>query len=113
MLARGIRLWALDTADLARRHAPSPDLLVRMQGVALAGVFLRVSPFAARAGLGRDALLDAVRAQLVRFFGKRGAAVVEANLEVIRAAHDGVIDVTEAIAGRGRHLPAVPILEAG
>jgi hypothetical protein len=23
-----------------------------------------------------------------------------------------VIDVTEAIAGRGRHLPAVPILEA-
>ncbi|HEX7172959.1 MAG TPA: 2-oxoacid:acceptor oxidoreductase family protein [Candidatus Limnocylindria bacterium] len=112
MLARGIRLWALDTAELARRHAPSPDLMVRMQGVALAGVFLRVSPFATRAGLGRDALMDALRFQLERFFGKRGAAVVEANLEVIRAAHDGVLDVTEAIAGRDRHLPTGPIPEA-
>ena len=37
------------------RHAPRPDLELRMQGVALVGVFLRVAPFAARAGLDRDA----------------------------------------------------------
>ena len=69
-----------------------------MRGVALAGVFLRVSPFAARAGLDRDALLAAVGDRLGRFFGKRGPRVVEANLRVISAAYDAVQNVTEAIA---------------
>ena len=95
--ARGIRVLALDTAGLARLHAPRPELLVRMQGIALVGVFLRVSPFAERAGWDRDRLMVAAREQLGRFFGKRGAAVVDANLKVIRAAYDGVIDVTAAI----------------
>ena len=81
MLARGIRLTALDTAALARSRAPRPDLAIRMQGVALVGAFLRLAPFAARAGLGRDELLSAVRPQLERFFGKRGGTVVDANFE--------------------------------
>jgi hypothetical protein len=68
-----------------------------MQGVALVGVFLRVAPFAARAGLDRDRLLEAVGDQLGRFFGKRGANVVEANLAVIAAAWDGLIEVTESL----------------
>jgi len=99
IVERRIRLAALDTAALAREHAPRPDLEVRMQGVALVGVFLRLSPFAAEAGLDRAELLEGVRARLGRFFGKRGAAVVEANLAVIAAAYDGVIDVTAALAG--------------
>jgi pyruvate-ferredoxin/flavodoxin oxidoreductase len=98
ILARGIVVWALDTAALARVHAPRPDLLVRMQGVALAGVFLRISPFAQRAGLDRAALIEAVRIRLGRFYGKRGDAVVDANLAVIAAAYDGVIDVTAGIS---------------
>ncbi|HSM38586.1 MAG TPA: 2-oxoacid:acceptor oxidoreductase family protein [Candidatus Limnocylindrales bacterium] len=98
IVERGIRVAALDTATLAREHAPRPDLEVRMQGVALVGVFLRLAPFAAEAGLGREALLEAVRARLGRFFGKRGASVVEANLAVVAAAYDGVIDVSAALA---------------
>ena len=97
MLARNIRLLALDAAALAKRYAPRPELEIRMQGVALVGVFLRVSPFAERAGLDRAALREAVRANLTRFFGKRGTAVVDANLAVIDGAYDGVIDVTAAI----------------
>jgi hypothetical protein len=54
-----------------------------MQGVALVGVFLRIAPFAGRAGLDRTAVLAAVRGQLGRFFGKRGGAVVDGNLAVI------------------------------
>lgn len=96
---RGIRVTALDTAALAARHAPRPDLAVRMQGVALVGVFLRVTPFAARAGLDRAALMTAVRDRLGRFFGKRGGAVVDANMTVIEAAYDGLIDVSESAAG--------------
>jgi pyruvate-ferredoxin/flavodoxin oxidoreductase len=90
---------ALDTAALARAHAPRPDLEVRMQGVALVGVFLRVAPFAARTGTTRDALMTAVRVRLDRFFGKRGGTVVDANMAVIEAAWDGLIDVTAALAG--------------
>jgi pyruvate-ferredoxin/flavodoxin oxidoreductase len=112
MLDRGIRLWALDTAALAAGHAPRPDLVVRMQGVALAGVFLRVAPLVVRAGLDRDTLLEAVRRQLERFFGKRGSDVVDANLTVVAAAYDGLVDVTEAVAGRDRHLPVLTPLEA-
>jgi pyruvate-ferredoxin/flavodoxin oxidoreductase len=97
ILARRIAVWALDTAALARAHAPRTDLEVRMQGVALAGVFLRVSPFAARAGMSRDALLDAVHTRLGRFYGKRGSAVVDANLAVVAEAYDGVIEVTGAL----------------
>jgi pyruvate-ferredoxin/flavodoxin oxidoreductase len=97
---RSIRVAALDTAALARAHAPRPELEVRMQGVALVGVFLRLAPFAEQAGLGREALLAAVRPGLVRFFGKRGTAVVDANLAVIAEAYDRVIDVTAALGAR-------------
>jgi len=97
LLARRIRVTALDTATLAAAAAPSADLRIRMQGVALVGVFLRIAPFAARAGLDREALLDAVRERLGRFFGKRGGPVVEANMAVITQAYDGLIDVTAAI----------------
>ena len=98
---RGIKVAALDTAALARRHSPRADLLVRMQGIALVGVFFRLTPFAKRAGMDRDRLLSEVRTRLRRFFGKRGAQVVDANLEVIREAYDSVIDVTGALAPEG------------
>jgi pyruvate-ferredoxin/flavodoxin oxidoreductase len=102
ILGRGIRVTALDTAGLARAHAPRPDLEVRMQGVALVGVFLRVSPFAAEAGMDRETLMTAVRDRLRRFFGKRGGSVVDANLAVIEAAYDGLIDVTAGIGAGSR-----------
>jgi pyruvate-ferredoxin/flavodoxin oxidoreductase len=106
LLARRIRVTALDTAGLAHRHAPRPDLEVRMQGVALVGVFLRVAPFAARAGLDRERLLQAVGERLGRFFGKRGGDVVRANLEVIAEAWDNLIDVTAAINAAEPEAPA-------
>jgi pyruvate-ferredoxin/flavodoxin oxidoreductase len=96
--ARGIRVAALDTAGLARRHSPRPDLIVRMQGIALVGVFLRLTPFAARASLEGEDLMREVRIRLLRFFGKRGELVVDANLALIREAYEGVIDVTGALA---------------
>jgi len=108
IMERKLRLAALDTAALARAHAPRPDLEVRMQGVALVGVFLRLAPFAAQAGLDRDALLAAVRAGLGRFFGKRGSAVVDANLAVVAAAFDGVMEVTTALRARRHRAPRVP-----
>jgi hypothetical protein len=68
-----------------------------MQGAALVGVFLRVAPFVRERGLPTEALLEAVRGPLEKQVGKRGAAVVEANLELIRAAYDELIDVTRPL----------------
>jgi hypothetical protein len=76
-----------------------------MQGVALVGVFLRVTPFAAEAGLGRDALMTEVEARLGRFFGKRGAETLKANLAVIAAAYDEVLDVTGSLVASGVPAP--------
>lgn len=97
ILQRRIRVAALDTVGLARRHSPRADLLVRMQGIALVGVFLRLTPFAGRNGLEGDRLMAEVRTRLERFFGKRGGQVVDANLAVVREAFDAVIDVTGAL----------------
>jgi pyruvate-ferredoxin/flavodoxin oxidoreductase len=97
IVERRIRVAAVDTAALAARWAPRPELLFRMQGIALVGAFLRLTPFAERAGMDREALLEALRPQLDRFFGKRGHAVVEANLGLVRDAYDGVIDVRAAL----------------
>ena len=98
IVRRGIRLIALDTAEMARRRAPRSELMLRMQGVALVGVFLRVSPFAAEAGYDRTRLLREVRMRLGRFYGKRGDAVIDANLELIAEAYDRAIDVTAALS---------------
>ncbi len=111
LIRRRIRVTALDTAALARARSPRPDLVLRMQGIALVGVFLRVSPFASAAGLDRAALLAAVGERLGRFFGKRGRAVVDANLELVAAAYDGLIDVSAALglpAGTERHVTVIP-----
>jgi len=111
LLRRNIRLYALDTAALARAHAPTADLQVRMQGIALTGVFLRIAPFAAEAGLGREALLAAVAERLQRFFGKRGGSVVQANLAVVSEAYDRLLDVTAAITASGP-APEAPVSAA-
>jgi pyruvate-ferredoxin/flavodoxin oxidoreductase len=114
IVRRRIRVTALDTAGLARARSPRPDLVSRMQGIALVGAFLRVAPFAEDAGLDREHLLEAVGRRLDRFFGKRGRAVIEANLELVAAAYDGLIDVSAALglpAGVERHVTAVPPTE--
>ncbi len=42
---RSIRVLALDTAKIAEEVATRPDLVQRMQGIVLLGVFLRYTPF--------------------------------------------------------------------
>ena len=112
IIGREINVVALDTLALARRFAPTPSLAVRMQGAALVGVFLRVAPFVKARSLPLDELMGAVNGPLTKQLGKRGGAVVEANLGLIRAAYQELIDVTaplrEATAGAAR-----PLVEVG
>jgi pyruvate-ferredoxin/flavodoxin oxidoreductase len=96
---RSIRLIALDATRIAKEEAPTPDLQVRMQGIALLGVFLYASPFRERKGLGQEALLEAVERALRKYFGRRGEATVQANL---RAVQRGFSEALEVPCGGGK-----------
>ena len=46
-----IKIFYLDTVKIAREIATDADLQQRMQGVALVGIFIKVTPFAKRSGM--------------------------------------------------------------
>ncbi len=93
---RRIRLVALDTAKIAREVASRRELEQRMRGIALLGVFLRVTPFLARRRPADVDLFEAVARSLRKAFGKRGEAVVQENLKAVRRGFDEVIEVAPA-----------------
>jgi pyruvate-ferredoxin/flavodoxin oxidoreductase len=102
IVAGRVRVVALDTVALARQFAPEPRLAPRMQGAALVGAFLRVAPFVVERGLTTDALMAAVRVPLEKALGKRGERIVQANLELIRAAYEGLIEVSAPVGAATR-----------
>jgi pyruvate-ferredoxin/flavodoxin oxidoreductase len=88
-----LRVLALDTAGIARSVATSPDLVVRMQGIVLLGVFLRVTPYAGAAGIEREELFQRVEDFLHRQFGSRSEQVIRENLVCIQRGYDEVSEV--------------------
>tara|TARA_B100000959_G_scaffold70517_1_gene74669 strand:+ start:10618 stop:12543 length:1926 start_codon:yes stop_codon:yes gene_type:complete len=85
---RGVRVLYLDTAAIARDIATSSDLIVRMQGIVLLGIFLRSTPLAE--GVSGDALFPIVEKSLRKYFGKRGERVVQENLACVRRGYEEV-----------------------
>ncbi len=90
---RQLRLFVLDALKIARESSSRPDLQVRMQGIALLGAFLGLTPFRERAGLSADDMFAALEKVLTKFFGKRGAKVVAENLAIARRAYREVKEV--------------------
>lgn len=98
---RRIRVLALDTVQIAREVATSPDLVQRMQGIVLLGIFLRATPFVQKAGLSREVLFQRVEKAIRRYFGGRGEQVIRDNLTCVRRGYDEVFEVPrEIIEGR-------------
>lgn len=87
-----VRVYYLDTVKIAREVATDPDLQQRMQGVALVGIFIKVTPFAADSGMSEEQVLGAVEKYIRKYFGKRGEHVVQENLMCVRR---GLQDVKE------------------
>jgi pyruvate-ferredoxin/flavodoxin oxidoreductase len=92
-----IRVLALDAASIARAVAPTPDLEVRMQGIVLLGVFLRVVPYGKEAGLSTEEIMAGVEKALRKYFGKRGEAVVQANLQAVQRGYQETFEIPEAV----------------
>ncbi len=90
---RRLRILALDTARIARETTTQPDLVQRMQGIVLLGVFLRVAPFVRQRGLAEEELFAGVERALRKFFGKRGEAVIQENLRAVRRGYAEAIEI--------------------
>ena len=73
------------------------DLQQRMQGIVLLGVFLRITPFQAESGVGKDRLFEGVEKSLRKYFGKRGEQVVQDNLTAVSRGYDEVIEVPRKV----------------
>ncbi len=91
---KNIRVFAADAALIAREEAPIPDLSVRMQGIVLLGIFLKVTPFSEEADLTYPQVMERAESALRKYFGKRGEAVVQANLKAVRRGYDSVIELS-------------------
>jgi Pyruvate/2-oxoacid:ferredoxin oxidoreductase gamma subunit len=63
-----------------------------MQGIVLLGALLRVLPYR-DPKRSEEELMKAVESALQKYFGKRGSAVVEANLKAVRRGFDEVATV--------------------
>ena len=80
---RDINFMVVDAFQVAKRHAPTPELETRMMGIAFIGAVVghveRVTQ-----GASEEAIADKVRAQIAKKFGAKGDAVIEGNMSVIR-----------------------------
>jgi pyruvate-ferredoxin/flavodoxin oxidoreductase len=89
---KDLKVYYLDTVKIARGVATDPDLQQRMQGVVLVGIFVKVTPFAARSGMSEEDILAGVEKYIRKYFGKRGEKVVQENLKCVK---QGLTDVQE------------------
>jgi len=97
-----LRVYVLDTVKIAREVATSPDLIQRMQGIVLLGIFLRVTPFRDSGGLSDEQIFAGVEKSLRKYFGKRGEQVVQDNLTCVRRGYTQVFEIPrELMNGEG------------
>ncbi|MEW6163797.1 MAG: 2-oxoacid:acceptor oxidoreductase family protein [Pseudomonadota bacterium] len=94
-----IRVFHIDAFKVARDEAGSPELQLRMQGIAFQGAFFAASPTMKNANLTENALFTAIEAQLQAKFGGKGARVVQDNLRVVRRGFTELIEITDKQVG--------------
>jgi pyruvate-ferredoxin/flavodoxin oxidoreductase len=92
-----VRLLALDAVKVAQEVSSHAQLVQRMQGIVLLGVFLRVAPFATDRRLSDEQVYAAVEKSLRKFFGKRGEKVVQENLLAVKRGRSEAFEVPREV----------------
>jgi pyruvate-ferredoxin/flavodoxin oxidoreductase len=95
------RILALDASKIAREVASDPSLEVRMQGIVLLGIYLKVAPFVVQAGLTDEQLFESAEEALERKFGKLGEQVVQENLICVKRGYAEVFEIPAGIITEG------------
>jgi pyruvate-ferredoxin/flavodoxin oxidoreductase len=90
-----ITVLALNTVKIAKEVSSRPDLIQRMQGIVLLGIFLKATPFLERSGISENNLMVEVEKSLRKYFGKRGEQVVQDNLNAVKRGFNEVFEVKQ------------------
>ena len=106
IIEKEIHVYFLDTAAIAKQVASSPDLQIRMQGVVLLGIFLKVAPLMAARGLSEDELFVSVEKTLRKYFGRRGEKVIQDNMAAVTRGYRDVNEVDNSIMTAGHNKAA-------
>ena len=94
---KSVRLFALDTVNIAKEVSSRADLQQRMQGIVLLGIFLRITPFQEELALSEEEVLRGVEKSLRKYFGKRGERVVQDNLRAVQRGYSEIIEVPREV----------------
>ncbi len=97
---KNIQVLCLDTIKIAREVATHPDLIQRMQGIVLLGIFLRHTPFRTEFKLSEEELFAGVEKSLRKYFGKRGEQVVQDNLNAVKKGFNDVFEIPRTVVDR-------------
>ncbi|MDR1633807.1 MAG: 2-oxoacid:acceptor oxidoreductase family protein [Bifidobacteriaceae bacterium] len=83
---RGIKFLVVNAFEVAKKHAPTPELETRMMGIAFIGAMIGHVEAVSQGARGED-VTARVRQQIEYKFGRKGQAVVDGNMAVIQ---DGI-----------------------
>ena len=87
-----IKLYIVDAFGVAKKHAPVPELEIRMMGIAFIGAICgHVDRIAA--GGSQQSILQKVEQQVTKKFGAKGQAVVDSNMKVVREGLDATYQI--------------------
>ncbi len=89
---KNIHLYIVDAFGVAKKHAPAPDLEIRMMGIAFIGA---VCGFIRRVYVdaSEQTILDKIRQQVTKKFGSKGENVVASNMAVIEEGLEAMLEV--------------------
>ncbi len=97
ILEKNLRVYFADMVGIAREVASVSDLEMRMQGIILLGVFLKLTPFREDSGMTDEQVYDGVEDALRKYFGKRGEQVVQDNLTCVKRGYSEMQQVPSEV----------------
>ena len=95
-----MRIYYCDTVKIAREVASVADLQMRMQGIVLLGVFLKLTPYVKESNMTDEQVYAGVEKALRKYFGKRGEQVVQDNLTCVKRGYSEMKEVPGEMIGK-------------
>ncbi|HJZ90165.1 MAG TPA: 2-oxoacid:acceptor oxidoreductase family protein [Gemmataceae bacterium] len=92
-----IHIYYCDMVRIAREVASEPDLQMRMQGIVLLGAFLKLTPYVKEAEMSDEQVYAGVEKALTKYFGKRGAQVVQDNMTCIKRGYGEMKEIPASV----------------
>jgi pyruvate-ferredoxin/flavodoxin oxidoreductase len=94
---KNVRVFYCDMVKIAREVASAPDLQMRMQGIVLLGAFLKLTPYARQSEMSDEQVYVGVEQALTKYFGKRGARVVQDNMTCVKRGYSEMREIPREV----------------